>query len=72
MTNKLASTICVDEVDFIARAIIAQHGSAAALAATNLLNEMIDQRNWYKRETWAAVVCAIHAYQPPGAAALAA
>jgi len=66
MNSQAAVPVCEDEVDFIARALIAQHGSGAAIAAANHLNVLIDQNNWHGRDTWAAVVCAIHRYQRSG------
>jgi hypothetical protein len=62
MTNQPAASIYKEEVDFIARALIAQHGSDAPLAATRHLNELIDLGSWYRRDTWAAVVHTIHGY----------
>ncbi|HEX3881590.1 MAG TPA: hypothetical protein VHW66_02935 [Stellaceae bacterium] len=51
------------EVDFIARAIIAQHGDGAARAAVDHLNAMIDLGDFRRRDMWARVVHAIHDYQ---------
>jgi hypothetical protein len=51
------------EIDFIARAIIAQHGDGAARAAVDHLNAMIDQGDFDSRDMWARVVHAIHDYQ---------
>jgi hypothetical protein len=51
------------EVDFIARAIIAQHGDGAARAAVDHLNAMIDLGDFHRRDMWARVVHAIHDYQ---------
>jgi len=51
------------EVDFIARAIIAQHGDGAARAAVDHLNAMIDQGDFHSRDMWARVVHAIHDHQ---------
>lgn len=51
------------EIDFIARAIVAQHGEGAARAAADHLNAMIDQGDFHSRDTWARVVHAIHDYQ---------
>jgi hypothetical protein len=48
------------EVEFIARALIAQHGSAAARAAVNHLNAMIDLGDFHRRDMWARVVHEIH------------
>lgn len=51
------------EVDFIARAIIAQHGDGAARAAVDHLNAMIDLGDFRRRDMWARVVHAIHDHQ---------
>ena len=51
------------EIDFIARAIIAQHGDGAARAAVDHLNAMIDLGDFHRRDMWARVVHAIHDYQ---------
>jgi hypothetical protein len=51
------------EVDFIARAIVAQHGDGAARAAVDHLNAMIDLGDLRRRDMWARVVHAIHDYQ---------
>lgn len=51
------------EIDFIARAIIAQHGDGAARAAVDHLNAMIDQGDFHSRDMWARVVHAIHDHQ---------
>jgi hypothetical protein len=51
------------EIDFIARALIAQHGAGAARAAVDHVNEMIDAGDCQTRDTWARVVHAIHDLQ---------
>ncbi|MGH7091938.1 MAG: hypothetical protein ACREFB_00200 [Stellaceae bacterium] len=51
------------EADFIARALIAQHGMGAARAAVDHLNAMIDLGDFHRRDMWARVVHAIHDYQ---------
>lgn len=51
------------EVDFIARALIVQHGDGAARAAVDHLNTMIDLGNFHRRDMWARVVHAIHDHQ---------
>lgn len=61
MAETGASPVHLDpEVDFIARAIIAQHGAGAARAAVDHLNAMIDLGDFYRRDMWARVVHAIH------------
>lgn len=62
MTNQPADSISKEEVDFIARSLIAQHGSDAQLAASRHLDELIDLGSWYRCDTWAAVVHAIPGY----------
>jgi hypothetical protein len=54
------------EVDFIARALVAQHGDGAARAAVDHLNAMIDLGDFRRRDMWARVVHAIHDYQRVG------
>jgi hypothetical protein len=51
------------EVDRMARRMLTQHGSRAAVAAAQQLNECIDRGDWEGRETWARVVHRIHEYQ---------
>jgi hypothetical protein len=51
------------EVDFIARALIAQHGEGAPRAAVDHLNAMIDLGDFPRRDMWARVVHAVHDYQ---------
>ncbi len=54
--------------------IIETHGSRAAWAAAERVNEMIDRGNTTGRDLWARVVHAIHARQgtgPPGTDGLA-
>jgi hypothetical protein len=51
------------EIDFIARALIAQHGDGAARAAVDHLNAMIDLGDFHCRDMWARVVHTIHDYQ---------
>lgn len=48
------------KVEDSARALIAEHGDRAVFVAVDLLNESIDQRDWYARNFWAQVVHAIH------------
>lgn len=56
------------EVEFIARALIAQHGGQAACAAVNHLNAMIDLGDFHRRDMWARVVHEIHQKQRRGQA----
>ncbi|HEX5321381.1 MAG TPA: hypothetical protein VFW46_19620 [Stellaceae bacterium] len=58
-----AAPVFDPEVDFIARALIAQHGDTAARAAVDHLNTMIDLGNFHRRDMWARVVHAIHDHQ---------
>jgi len=60
MTSQPAAPICEVEVEFLARALIAQHGPNAATAASGHLDELTTLGNLYKRDTWAAVVQEIH------------
>ena len=57
------SQVFDSEVDFIARALIAQHGAGAARAAVDHLNAMIDLGDFHRRDMWARVVHAIHDHQ---------
>jgi hypothetical protein len=50
-------------VDASARALIEQHGTGAAYAAVERLNQSIDQGDRTGRDFWAQVVQAIHEYQ---------
>jgi len=54
--------VCEIEVDFLARAIIAQHGPAAALAAERHLDQLVKGSS-ARCDTWTAVVDAIHLYR---------
>lgn len=51
------------EVERIAREMIRQHGPAAARAAVDRLNELIDRGDWRGRDVWARIVHAIHDVQ---------
>jgi len=70
MNELHAAAVYDPEVDFIARAIIAQHGDGAARAAVDHLNAMIDLGDFCRRDMWARVVHAIHDHQrlAPGVA----
>jgi hypothetical protein len=63
MSELQAARVFDPEIDFIARAIIAQHGDGAARAAVDHLNAMIDQGDFHSRDMWARVVHAIHDQQ---------
>lgn len=63
MSEWHAAPVYDPEVDFIARAIIAQHGEGAARAAVDHLNAMIDLGDFHRRDMWARVVHAIHDHQ---------
>ncbi|HTZ35463.1 MAG TPA: hypothetical protein VMB84_05520 [Stellaceae bacterium] len=52
--------LCASEVDFLARAVIAQHGAAAADAAERHLDQL-SRADSARCETWSAVIDAIHA-----------
>jgi hypothetical protein len=49
-----------NEIDRLARHLLAQHGSRAALEAAEKLNEYIDSGDYYRRDTWARIVHRIH------------
>jgi hypothetical protein len=51
------------EVERLAREMIAAHGTHAARAAAERLNEMIDRHDIPGRNVWACVVHAIHERQ---------
>jgi hypothetical protein len=59
MSNTAAGSVCESEVDFLARAVIAQHGPAAAYAAEHHLDQLV-QWSSSRCDTWTAVVDAIH------------
>jgi hypothetical protein len=63
MSELQVARVFEPEIDFIARAIIAQHGDGAARAAVDHLNAMIDLGDFHRRDMWARVVHAIHDYQ---------
>jgi hypothetical protein len=54
--------VCEVEVDFLARAIIAQHGPDAALAAEHHLDQLV-KRSSSRCDIWTAVIDAIHSYR---------
>ena len=47
-------------VDYLARELIAQHGTRAVYAAVERINESIDRGDRAARNFWAEVVHAIH------------
>ena len=53
-------------IDRLARDMIERHGEQAALRAVERLNDRIDRGDWDGRDTWAAVVQAIHELQQAG------
>jgi hypothetical protein len=63
LKNQPAAPVCEAEVDFTARAIIAQHGPDAALAAEDHLDELTRLGSTHRRDTWAEVIHAIHEFQ---------
>jgi hypothetical protein len=54
-------------IDRLARDMIERHGAEAALRAVERLNDRIDRGDLSGRDTWAAVVHAIHELQHAGA-----
>jgi hypothetical protein len=52
------------EVEQIARRMLAELGCRAAIIAAERLNECIDHQDWNGRDTFARVVCRIHALLP--------
>lgn len=56
------------EIELLARAMIDRHGTGAARAAVDRLNQMIDRSDWEARDRWACVVHMIHECQGVGAA----
>jgi hypothetical protein len=50
-------------IERLAREMIERHGADAALRAVERLNDRIDQGDLSGRDTWAAVVHAIHEIQ---------
>jgi hypothetical protein len=50
-------------VDELARSLIEEHGTRAALVAVERLNQSIDERDIHSRDFWAQVVHAIHEHQ---------
>jgi hypothetical protein len=59
MSDYTLDAIDDEEIDFLARTIIAQHGEAAALAAEHHLDQLL-QSDSPRCETWIAVIDAIH------------
>jgi hypothetical protein len=57
-----AGSVCETEVEFLARAIIAQHGPAAANAAEQHLDQLT-QSGSPRCDTWSAVIDMIHAFR---------
>jgi hypothetical protein len=62
MTQASEDWVCETEVDFLARAIIAQHGPEAAYAAEHHLDQLV---RWgsSRCDTWTAVADAIYFLQ---------
>ena len=54
-----AEPACESEIEFLAQAIIAQHGPAAAYAAEHHLDQLVKWSS-SRCDTWTAVVDAIH------------
>jgi len=59
MSDCALGTIDDEEVDFLARTLIAQHGDPAPLAAEHHLDQLM-QTGSTRCETWIAVIDAIH------------
>jgi hypothetical protein len=59
MSDIQAESVCESEVEFLARAIIAQHGPAAAHAAESHLDQLVKWSS-ARCDTWTAVIDAIH------------
>jgi hypothetical protein len=59
MSNTPAGSVCDIEVDFLAQAIIAQHGPVAAYAAEHHLDQLVKWGS-SRCDAWTAVVDAIH------------
>jgi hypothetical protein len=59
MTDIQTETVCESEIEFLARAIIAQHGPTAAYAAESHLDQLV-KWNSSRCDTWTAVIDAIH------------
>ena len=54
-----AEPVCDSEIDFLAQAIIAQHGAAAAFAAEHHLDQL-EKHGSVRTDAWTAVIDAIH------------
>jgi hypothetical protein len=52
-------------IDRLAREMIERYGAQAAMRAVERLNYRIDKGDWVGRDTWAAVVHAIHELRDP-------
>ena len=59
MSQEIAAQVCETEVEFLARAIIAQHGAAAPYAAEHHLDQLVKWAS-SRCDTWTAVIDAIH------------
>lgn len=59
MSDYTLGTMDDEEVDFLARTLIAQHGDGAPLAAEHHLDQLL-QTGSTRCETWIAVIDAIH------------
>lgn len=60
MSDISGETGAAAEIEFLARAIIAQHGPAAAYAAEHHLDQLA-RHGSSRSEPWSAVIDAIHA-----------
>jgi hypothetical protein len=59
MSDSALTADCDDEVEFLARAVIAQHGPEAAYAAESHLDQLVKWSS-SRCDTWTAVIDAIH------------
>lgn len=59
MSDNEFTAVYEDEVEFLARAVIAQHGPEAAYAAESHLDQLVKWSS-SRCDTWTAVIDAIH------------
>jgi hypothetical protein len=59
VSDTSTQTVCDSEVEFLARAVIAQHGPVAADAAEQHLDQLAKWSS-ARCDTWTAVIDAIH------------
>jgi hypothetical protein len=63
MVSAATTWVCDTEIECLARVLIAEHGTYAAPAAVERVNDMIDRHDCERRDVWARVVHAIHDQQ---------